>query len=165
VGESINRDIAFLASRYDKGDAYLNCPMNREQYLRFWQELCSAQQVELKDFERETAKFFEACLPIEELARRGKTHGPLSLWGCLTLVREISAPQRISRSVPTRWCSCGKKIRQVNCGIWWASRRIYAGVSRVFQLIPGLKMLVCAIGVMHRNTFINAPSCYTDAAI
>src|SRR6476646_2903837 len=62
VGESINQEIAFLASRYDKGDAaYLNCPMNREQYLHFWQELCKAEQVELKDFERETAKFFEAC--------------------------------------------------------------------------------------------------------
>lgn len=73
VGESINRDIAFLASRYDKGEAaYLNCPMNKEQYLRFWQALCAAEQVELKDFERETAKFFEACLPIEELAQRGE---------------------------------------------------------------------------------------------
>lgn len=81
VGESINKDIAFLASRYDKGEAaYLNCPMNKQQYLQFWQELCAAEQVELKDFERETAKFFEACLPIEELARRGEDtmrYGPL----------------------------------------------------------------------------------------
>ncbi|MEQ8963469.1 MAG: methylenetetrahydrofolate--tRNA-(uracil(54)-C(5))-methyltransferase (FADH(2)-oxidizing) TrmFO, partial [Coleofasciculus sp. C2-GNP5-27] len=59
VGESINQDIAFMASRYDKGEAaYLNCPMNREQYLRFWQELCQAEQAELKEFEQETAKFF-----------------------------------------------------------------------------------------------------------
>ncbi|HEY9651691.1 MAG TPA: methylenetetrahydrofolate--tRNA-(uracil(54)-C(5))-methyltransferase (FADH(2)-oxidizing) TrmFO, partial [Coleofasciculaceae cyanobacterium] len=73
VGESINRDIAFMASRYDKGEAaYLNCPMNKEQYLHFWQELCAAEKAELKDFEQETAKFFEACLPIEEMARRGE---------------------------------------------------------------------------------------------
>ncbi len=81
VGESINRDIAFMASRYDKGEAaYLNCPMNREQYLQFWQELCAAEKAELKDFEYETAKFFEGCLPIEEIARRGEDtmrYGPL----------------------------------------------------------------------------------------
>ena len=59
VGESIDRNLAFLASRYDKGEAaYLNCPMDREQYLHFQQELCQAEQAELKDFERETAKFF-----------------------------------------------------------------------------------------------------------
>lgn len=75
VGETINREIAFFASRYDKGEgAYLNCPMNKQQYLQFWQALCTAEQTELKDFERETAKFFEACLPIEELARRGRYH-------------------------------------------------------------------------------------------
>ncbi|PSN07421.1 methylenetetrahydrofolate--tRNA-(uracil(54)-C(5))-methyltransferase (FADH(2)-oxidizing) TrmFO, partial [filamentous cyanobacterium CCT1] len=81
VGESINREVAFLASRYDRGEAaYLNCPMTQEQYLRFWTELCAAEQAELKEFERETAKFFEACLPIEEMARRGEDtmrYGPL----------------------------------------------------------------------------------------
>lgn len=81
VGDSINKDIAFMASRYDKGEAaYLNCPMNKEQYLQFRSALCQAEQTELKDFERETAKFFEACLPIEEMARRGEDtmrYGPL----------------------------------------------------------------------------------------
>ena len=73
VGESIDRNIAFMASRYDKGEAaYLNCPLNKEQYLRFRAELCQAEQIELKDFDRQTAKFFEACLPIEELAQEGK---------------------------------------------------------------------------------------------
>ena len=72
VGESINTEIAFRASRYDKGDAdYFNCPMTQEQYLAFWQTLCEAEQAEVKDFERETAKFFEGCLPIEEMAKRG----------------------------------------------------------------------------------------------
>ena len=81
VGDSINRDIAFLASRYDKGEAaYLNCPFTKAQYLQFREELCAAQQAELKDFERETAKFFEGCLPIEELGQRGEDtmlYGPL----------------------------------------------------------------------------------------
>ena len=81
VGESINREVAFLASRYDHGEAaYLNCPMDREQYLQFWHSLCQAEQAELKDFDRETAKFFEGCLPIEEMAQRGEDtlrYGPL----------------------------------------------------------------------------------------
>ncbi|MEN9216107.1 MAG: methylenetetrahydrofolate--tRNA-(uracil(54)-C(5))-methyltransferase (FADH(2)-oxidizing) TrmFO, partial [Gloeomargarita sp. HHBFW_bins_162] len=72
LGESINRDIAFLASRYDKGEAaYLNCPLNRTEYEQFWQALVTAEQAPLKEFEHEEKKFFEACLPVEELARRG----------------------------------------------------------------------------------------------
>ncbi|MEO0490149.1 MAG: methylenetetrahydrofolate--tRNA-(uracil(54)-C(5))-methyltransferase (FADH(2)-oxidizing) TrmFO, partial [Cyanobacteria bacterium J06659_2] len=63
VGESINPEVAFLASRYDKGEAaYLNCPMTKEEYLAFWQALCGAEQAEVKDFEQENAKFFEGCL-------------------------------------------------------------------------------------------------------
>ncbi len=79
--------VAFRASRYDKGEAdYINCPMNREQYLAFRQALLEAEKAELKDFEQESANFFEGCLPIEELARRGEDtmrYGPLKpigLW-------------------------------------------------------------------------------------
>jgi methylenetetrahydrofolate--tRNA-(uracil-5-)-methyltransferase len=102
VGESINRDIAFLASRYDKGDAaYLNCPMNKEQYLHFREELCKAEQTELKDFERETAKFFEACLPIEELAQRGEDtmrYGPLKPVGLFDARKgDFRAPENQSQ--------------------------------------------------------------------
>lgn len=102
VGESINRDLAFLASRYDKGDAaYLNCPMNKEQYRQFWQELRAAEQVELKDFEQETAKFFEACLPIEELARRGEDtmrYGPLKPVGLFDARQgDFRAPENQSK--------------------------------------------------------------------
>ena len=86
-GDSIDLSTAFRASRYDKGDAdYINCPMDKEQYLAFRQALLAAEQAELKDFDKEEATFFEGCLPIEELARRGEDtmrYGPLKpigLW-------------------------------------------------------------------------------------
>ena len=80
-GESIDMTKAFRASRYDKGDAdYINCPMDRDQFLAFRSALLEAEQAELKDFDQSSATFFEGCLPIEELARRGEDamrYGPL----------------------------------------------------------------------------------------
>jgi methylenetetrahydrofolate--tRNA-(uracil-5-)-methyltransferase len=155
VGESINRDLAFLASRYDKGDAaYLNCPMDREQYLHFWQQLQTAEQVELKDFDRETAKFFEACLPIEELARRGEDtmrYGPLKpvgLTDARTGVRPYAVVQlRQEDKAGQLWNLVGFQTN-----LRWGEQK------RVFQLIPGLEEAeFVRLGVMHRNTFINAP--------
>ena len=155
VGESINRDIAFLASRYDKGEAaYLNCPMNREQYLRFWQELCSAQQVELKDFERETAKFFEACLPIEEMARRGEDtmrYGPLKPVG-LSDVRTGERPYAVVQMRQE------DKAGQLWNMVGFQTNLRWGEQKRMFQLIPGLEEAeFVRLGVMHRNTFINSP--------
>ncbi|MEC4815842.1 MAG: FADH(2)-oxidizing methylenetetrahydrofolate--tRNA-(uracil(54)-C(5))-methyltransferase TrmFO [Scytonema sp. PMC 1069.18] len=155
VGESINHDIAFLASRYDKGEAaYLNCPMNKEQYLQFWQELCTAEQVELKDFERETAKFFEACLPIEELARRGEDtmrYGPLKPVGLCdrrTGERPYAVIQlRQEDKAGQLWNMVGFQTN-----LRWGEQK------RVFRMIPGLENAeFVRLGVMHRNTFINAP--------
>ena len=86
-GDSIDLKFAFRASRYDKGDAdYINCPMDKAEFLAFREALLEAEQAELKDFDQESAKFFEGCLPIEELARRGEDtmrYGPLKpvgLW-------------------------------------------------------------------------------------
>jgi methylenetetrahydrofolate--tRNA-(uracil-5-)-methyltransferase len=147
--------VAFLASRYDKGDAaYLNCPMDREQYLRFWQELCQAEQVELKDFERETAKFFEACLPIEELAKRGEDtmrYGPLKpvgLTDARTGIRPYAVVQlRQEDKAGQLWNLVGFQTN-----LRWGEQK------RVFQLIPGLEQAeFVRLGVMHRNTFINSP--------
>jgi methylenetetrahydrofolate--tRNA-(uracil-5-)-methyltransferase len=155
VGESINHDIAFLASRYDKGEAaYLNCPMNKEQYLQFWQELCIAEQVELKDFERETAKFFEGCLPIEELARRGEDtmrYGPLKpvgLFDSRTGERPYAVVQlRQEDKAGQLWNMVGFQTN-----LRWGEQK------RVFQMIPSLENAeFVRLGVMHRNTFINAP--------
>jgi methylenetetrahydrofolate--tRNA-(uracil-5-)-methyltransferase len=155
VGESINRDIAFMASRYDKGEAaYLNCPMNKEQYLRFWTELCQAEQTELKDFDRQTAKFFEACLPIEELAQRGEDtmrYGPLKPVG-------LSDSRTGDRSYAVIQLRQEDKAGQLWNMVGFQTNLKWSEQKRVFQLIPGLeKAEFVRLGVMHRNTFINAP--------
>jgi methylenetetrahydrofolate--tRNA-(uracil-5-)-methyltransferase len=164
VGESINRDIAFLASRYDKGEAaYLNCPMNKEQYLQFWQELCAAEQVELKDFERETAKFFEACLPIEELARRGEDtmrYGPLKPVG-LTPPSTSSVSEgneRMNRPYAVIQLRQEDKAGQLWNMVGFQTNLRWSEQKRVFRMIPGLENAeFVRLGVMHRNTFLNAP--------
>jgi methylenetetrahydrofolate--tRNA-(uracil-5-)-methyltransferase len=155
VGESINRDIAFMASRYDKGEAaYLNCPMNKEQYLRFWQELRQAEQTELKDFERESAKFFEACLPIEEQALRGEDtmrYGPLKPVG-------LSDSRTGERPYAVVQLRQEDKAGQLWNMVGFQTNLRWGEQKRVFQLIPGLeKAEFVRLGVMHRNTFINAP--------
>lgn len=157
VGESINQEIAFLASRYDKGEAaYLNCPFNKEQYLDFWQELQSAEQAELKDFERETSKFFEGCLPIEELARRGEDtmrYGPLKPVG-LSDSRKSDQPRPYAVAQLRQEDKRGQLWNLVGfqTNLRWGEQK------RVFQRIPGLeKAEFVRMGVMHRNTFINSP--------
>jgi len=155
VGESINRDIAFMASRYDKGEAaYLNCPMNKEQYLRFWEELRKAEQTELKDFERETAKFFEACLPIEEQAKRGEDtmrYGPLKPVG-------LSDSRTGERPYAVVQLRQEDKAGQLWNMVGFQTNLRWGEQKRVFQLIPGLENAeFVRLGVMHRNTFINAP--------
>ncbi|WP_315791473.1 FADH(2)-oxidizing methylenetetrahydrofolate--tRNA-(uracil(54)-C(5))-methyltransferase TrmFO [Fischerella sp. JS2] len=155
VGETINHDIAFLASRYDKGEAaYLNCPMNKEQYLQFWQELRNAEQTELKDFEQETAKFFEACLPIEELARRGEDtmrYGPLKPVG-------LSDSRTGERSYAVVQLRQEDKAGQLWNMVGFQTNLRWGEQKRVFRMIPGLENAeFVRLGVMHRNTFINAP--------
>jgi len=155
VGESINRDIAFMASRYDKGEAaYLNCPMNKEQYLRFWEELRKAEQTELKDFDRETAKFFEACLPIEEQAKRGEDtmrYGPVKPVG-------LSDSRTGERPYGVVQLRQEDKAGQLWNMVGFQTNLRWGEQKRVFQLIPGLENAeFVRLGVMHRNTFINAP--------
>ncbi len=164
VGESINRDIAFLASRYDRGDAaYLNCPFNREQYRQFWQALCQAEQAELKDFERETAKFFEACLPIEELARRGEDtmrYGPLKPVGLFDARQgDFRAPENQGKR-PYAVVQLRQEDRtgQLWNMVGFQTNLRWGEQKRVFRMIPGLEEAeFVRMGVMHRNTFINAP--------
>lgn len=161
VGESINMDIAFLASRYDKGEAaYLNCPMNKEQYLNFWQELCKAEQIELKGFERENAKFFEACLPIEELALRGEDtmrYGPLKPVG-------LSDSRTGERSYAVIQLRQEDKQGQLWNMVGFQTNLRWGEQKRIFQMIPGLENAeFVRLGVMHRNTFINAPQLLTPS--
>jgi methylenetetrahydrofolate--tRNA-(uracil-5-)-methyltransferase len=164
VGESINRDIAFMASRYDKGEAaYLNCPMNREQYLHFWQELCAAQKAELKDFEQETAKFFEGCLPIEEMARRGEDtmrYGPLKPVGLFDARQgDFRAPENQGkRPYAVVQLRQEDKAGQLWNMVGFQTNLRWGEQKRVFRLIPGLENAeFVRMGVMHRNTFLNAP--------
>lgn len=154
VGESINREVAFLASRYDRGEvAYLNCPFTAEEYQRFWQALCEAEQAPLKDFERENAQFFEACLPVEELARRGVDTlrfglKPVGLRDPRTGERPYAVAQlRQEDRHGQLWNLVGFQTN-----LRWGEQQ------RVFRMIPGLEQAeFVRMGVMHRNTFLNAP--------
>jgi methylenetetrahydrofolate--tRNA-(uracil-5-)-methyltransferase len=164
VGESINFATAFLASRYDRGEAaYLNCPMSKEQYLHFWQELCQAEQAELKDFERETAKFFEACLPIEEMARRGEDtmrYGPLKPVGLFDArLGDFRDPaNREKRPYAVVQLRQEDKAGQLWNMVGFQTNLKWGEQKRVFKLIPGLEDAeFVRMGVMHRNTFINSP--------
>ncbi|MGF1479156.1 MAG: FADH(2)-oxidizing methylenetetrahydrofolate--tRNA-(uracil(54)-C(5))-methyltransferase TrmFO [Cyanophyceae cyanobacterium] len=164
VGESIARNVAFLASRYDKGEAaYLNCPMNREQYLHFRQELCAAQQAELKDFERDSAQFFEGCLPIEELAQRGEDtmrYGPLKPVGLFDArLGDFRDPEnRSNRPYAVVQLRQEDKAGQLWNLVGFQTNLRWGEQKRVFRLIPGLEAAeFVRMGVMHRNTFINSP--------
>lgn len=164
VGESINREIAFLASRYDRGEAaYLNCPMNQAEYLAFWQAVRTAEQAELKDFEQESAKFFEACLPVEELARRGEDtlrYGPLKPVGLFD-ARHGDFKDPANRQL--RPYAVVQLRQEDQAGKLWnlvgfQTNLRWGEQQRVFRMIPGLENAeFVRLGVMHRNTFLNAP--------
>ena len=164
-GDSINFDIAFKASRYDKGDpAYFNCPMDKNDYLNFRTQLIEGEQANLKDFEKESANFFEACLPIEEIARRGvdtMRYGPLKSiglwnpeWGDL-FDRENRLKKRPHAIVQLRKEDLeGKLLNMVGfqTNLKWSEQK------RIFRMIPGLeKAEFVRFGVMHRNTFLESP--------
>ena len=164
VGESIDRETAFLASRYDKGEAaYLNCPLNREQYLSFQQELCRAEQAELKDFDRESSKFFEGCLPIEELAQRGEDtmrYGPLKPVGLFDArLGDFRDPEnKGKRPYAVVQLRQEDKAGQLWNMVGFQTNLRWGEQQRVFRLIPGLENAeFVRMGVMHRNTFINSP--------
>jgi len=164
-GNTIDKEIVFKASRYDKGDpAYLNCPMGKDEYINFRTELIKGEQASLKDFEKENANFFEACLPIEEIARRGldtMRYGPLKSiglwnpkWGDL-FDRENRLKKRPHAIVQLRKEDLeGKLLNMVGfqTNLKWSEQK------RIFRMIPGLeKADFVRFGVMHRNTFLESP--------
>jgi len=113
---SIDTEKAFFASRYDKGDAdYINCPMTKEQYEAFYNELINAQTAQLKDFDN---KVFEGCMPVEVMAKRGIE---TLLFGPLKPV-DLSIPKPEKKHMPP--CSSDVTIKQRQCTILWASRHI-----------------------------------------
>ena len=165
-GDSIDLTIAFRASRYDKGDAdYINCPMDKQQYLAFREALLAAEQAELKDFDKEDATFFEGCLPIEELARRGEDtmrYGPLKpiglwdpRWGDVN-DRDVRHSKRAYAVVQLRQEDKDGRLWNL---VGFQTNLKWGEQKRVLQMIPGLAQAeFVRFGVMHRNTFLESPA-------
>ncbi len=152
--DSINFDTAFWASRYDKGEAsYINCPMDKEQYTRFYEILTNAERIELKEFEKD-AKFFESCLPVEVLASRGVDtlrFGPMKPVGLID-----------KRTGVENWAVV--QLRQDNAAkslfnlVGFQTNLKWGAQKELIHSIPGLENAnIVRYGVMHRNTFINSP--------
>jgi len=154
--ESIDQTKTFRASRYDRGEAdYINCPMTREEYDRFIEALLTAETVPLRDFEREDARFFEACLPVEVLARRGHNalaFGPLKPVG----LRDPRTGHRPYAVVQLRQDNLAGTLYNL---VGFQTNLRWPEQKRVFGMIPGLENAEWVrYGQMHRNTFINAPA-------
>ena len=150
--DSIDTNIAYFKNRYDKGDGlYLNCPMSKEQYDLFYEELINAECVPLKEFEM---RVFEGCMPIEEMAKRGPktlTFGPLKPIG-------LQRPEH-----PKAYAVV--QLRQDNHSgslyniVGFQTHLTFSEQKRIIRMIPGLAQAeIIRYGVMHRNTFINAPA-------
>src|SRR6266852_4417811 len=156
--DSINMPKVYLAARYEKGSAdYINCPMTEEEYDRFYDELISAQSVEERDWEK--LNYFEACLPIEEIARRGRDtlrFGPMKPVG-LKDPRTGLMPYAVVQ------------LRQENLRadsynlVGFQNHLKFREQARVLRLIPGLeKARFVRYGQIHRNTYINAPTLLSE---
>lgn len=152
--DSINFDIAFWASRYDKGEAsYINCPMDKEQYAKFYEILTTSERIELHEFEKD-AKFFESCLPVEVLASRGVDtlrFGPMKPVGLID-----------KRTNTENWAVV--QLRQDDAAkslfnlVGFQTNLKWGAQKELIHSIPGLENAnIVRYGVMHRNTFINSP--------
>ena len=156
--DSIDRTRVYMAARYDKGSAdYINCPMDREEYDRFLDALLSAQSVEEKEWEK--LNYFESCLPIEEIARRGRDtlrFGPMKPVGLID-PRSGKRPYAVVQ------------LRQENLRadsyniVGFQNHLRFPEQARVFRMIPGLENArFLRYGQIHRNTYINSPTLLTS---
>lgn len=153
--ESIDMDVAWMASRWDKGDTkdYINCPMDKDQYLAFVDALLTGEKTEFKEWEANTP-YFDGCMPIEVMAARGietLRHGPMK-------------PVGLDNPKTGRWPYAVVQLRQDNAlGTLWnmvgfQTKLKHAEQVRVFRMIPGLEKAEFArLGGLHRNTFIKSP--------
>jgi methylenetetrahydrofolate--tRNA-(uracil-5-)-methyltransferase len=151
--DSVDQSIAFLAARYGKGgDDYLNCPMDEEQYARFYQALIEAKSVPLQRFEE--TRWFEACLPIEELARRGVhtlRFGPMKPVG----LRDPRTGREPYAAVQLRQENLMADAYSL---VGFQNHLRYGEQARVLRLIPGLENAeFLQFGQIHRNTYICSP--------
>ncbi len=157
--DSIDKERVYFAARYDKGTAdYINCPMSKEEYDRFYDALISAEPVESKAWEK--LEYFEGCLPIEELARRGRDtlrFGPMKPVG-------LRDPRtgKIPWAVVQLRC---ENLRADSYNLVGLQNHLKFGAQdRVLRLIPGLENAkFLRFGQIHRNTYINAPSVLTES--
>ncbi|KFI01716.1 FADH(2)-oxidizing methylenetetrahydrofolate--tRNA-(uracil(54)-C(5))-methyltransferase TrmFO [Bacillus spizizenii] len=152
--DSLDMDKVYLKSRYDKGEAaYLNCPMTEEEFDRFHEALTSAETVPLKEFEKEI--FFEGCMPIEVMAKRGKKtmlFGPMKPVG---LEHPVTG-KRPHAVVQLRQDDAAGTLYNI---VGFQTHLKWGDQKEVLKLIPGLENVeIVRYGVMHRNTFINSPS-------
>jgi methylenetetrahydrofolate--tRNA-(uracil-5-)-methyltransferase len=155
---SIDPAVVFRASRYDKGEAaYLNCPMTREEYEGFIDALLAAEKAELAEFDRPL--FFEACLPVEVMAERGRhtlAFGPMKPVGLI----DPRTGRRPFAVVQLRQDDLHASLYNM---VGFQTRMKYPEQTRVFRMIPGLENARFArLGSMHRNTFLNAPRLLDD---
>jgi methylenetetrahydrofolate--tRNA-(uracil-5-)-methyltransferase len=151
--DTVNRGIAFRAARYDKGgDDYLNCPFNEDEYARFYQELINAKSVPLQRFEE--TRWFEACLPIEELARRGVDtlrFGPMKPVG----LRDPRTGRQPYAAVQLRQENV---LADAYSLVGFQNHLRFGEQARVLRLVPGLEEAeFLQYGQIHRNTYICAP--------
>ena len=153
AADSVDQSIAFRAARYDKGgDDYLNCPMDRDEYARFYEALLEAKSVPLQKFEE--TRWFEACLPIEELARRGVDtlrYGPMKPVG----LRDPRTGREPYAAVQLRQENLMADAYNL---VGFQNHLRYGEQARVLRLIPGLgRAEFLQFGQIHRNTYIRAP--------
>lgn len=152
--DSINFEIAFHQNRYNKGEAdYINCPMNKEQYEKFYEILTNAPKIELKEFEK-NAKFFESCLPVEVLASRGVDtlrFGPMKPIGLV----DPRTNEENYAVVQLRQDNSAKTLFNL---VGFQTNLKWGAQKELIHSIPGLEEAsIVRYGVMHRNTFINSP--------
>lgn len=153
--DSINMDIAYRKSRYDKGDAdYINCPMTEEEFNNWYNELIHAKEVKVKEFE---LKVFEGCMPFEEMAKRGRqtlTFGPMKPVG-------LNTPNGDRPYAVVQLRQDNKEGTLYNI-VGFQTHLTFGEQKRIIQMIPGLENAsIVRYGVMHRNTFINSPKLLT----
>jgi methylenetetrahydrofolate--tRNA-(uracil-5-)-methyltransferase len=152
--DTIDMDVCWKAARWDKGGAdYINCPMDKEQYLAFHAALLAGEKTEFKEWEANTP-YFDGCMPVEVMAERGVEtlrHGPMK-------------PMGLDNPRTGRWPYAVVQLRQDNAlGTLWnmvgfQTKLKHAEQVRVFRMIPGLEKAEFArLGGLHRNTFLNSP--------
>lgn len=159
--DSLDQDKVFFAARYGRGEAdYINCPMDREQYERFYQALVEAESVELHEFEKQDFKVYEGCMPVEVMAKRGADtlrYGPLKPVG-------LTDPHTGRRPWAVVQLRSENREGTLYNLVGFQTNLRFPEQKRVFSLIPGLEHAeFVRYGVMHRNTFLDSPRLLTSA--